>query len=424
MLPSKAVVVVLDIERRDMLKKGCILLLACSLVSTPSVFGLNLFKLRQKNICVENKTSKNQKIAVVFYQNQRLVTKYFDFAVAEKKTVTLDEHAKIVEITPDNKASFIYVDTSLKQTPYVVHILNEYKNDFPINLQFDDAMKSQSGIDAYLANTNFRFSVGLPDGMLPQQYYDFIKKIYETNNIQKRFSCLSPKNGPRTPYIIHQIWFGPKMPEAYRQWSKVWQEIHPDWKYILWTESSVKEYFKNGISNQKMFDRALSKKNYAMMSDILRYEILYEFGGVYLDTDCVPYESLEFLHRAYDFYAGIDGISCDFYCANGVIGAMAHHPILKKCMDLIKEFEDKEADTSKFYFSSPSKKERVLTILESGPVLFTKAIIQCANQDGNIDIVLPPQYFYPIVGDVKPESFSMHCFCSSWLKILEQELDK
>ena len=56
-----------------------------------------------------------------------------------------------------------------------------------------------------------------------------------------------------------------------------------------------------GMKNKEAF---LSAYNYGMKSDILRYEILHSFGGVYIDTDyecvmnigkCTTHNLLDFL---------------------------------------------------------------------------------------------------------------------------------
>ena len=56
-------------------------------------------------------------------------------------------------------------------------------------------------------------------------------------------------------------------------------KYHPDWEYKLWTDETVKEIT---LINQELFDKA---KNYGEKSDILKWELVYRFGGVYIDTD-------------------------------------------------------------------------------------------------------------------------------------------
>lgn len=36
--------------------------------------------------------------------------------------------------------------------------------------------------------------------------------------------------------IIHQSWVDENVPEEYHMWQQTWKDLHPDWKYILWTD--------------------------------------------------------------------------------------------------------------------------------------------------------------------------------------------
>ena len=92
------------------------------------------------------------------------------------------------------------------------------------------------------------------------------------------------------PKIIHQIWLGPRTRPQF--WMDTWKidylNNYPDWEYRLWTEKEVKELT---LVNKKFYNR-LAKNNkrydkFAGMADILRYEILYQFGGVFIDADSI-----------------------------------------------------------------------------------------------------------------------------------------
>ncbi len=77
------------------------------------------------------------------------------------------------------------------------------------------------------------------------------------------------------PRIIHQIWLGPLEPPAKAM--QTWVKLHPAWEYRLWTEKNIPQ-----LKNQKAFD---ASDNYPQKSDILRYELLANMGGVYVDAD-------------------------------------------------------------------------------------------------------------------------------------------
>lgn len=73
------------------------------------------------------------------------------------------------------------------------------------------------------------------------------------------------------PRLLHQIWLGDqsKRPQA---WMDTWKAKHPGWEYRLWTEENLPFTPLKGLS-------------YSGQSDVLRYQLLYEYGGVYVDAD-------------------------------------------------------------------------------------------------------------------------------------------
>src|SRR5437867_4300593 len=125
------------------------------------------------------------------------------------------------------------------------------------------------------------------------------------------------------PLIIHQIWLGSPVPEQFKPLQETIIEHHAGWEYVLWTDERVKELT---LHNQELFDRAT---NFGEKSDILRYELLYQFGGLYLDIDIACVKSLEDLHRTYDFYIGWQPDDTGHkQLGTGVIGCRPGHWLL------------------------------------------------------------------------------------------------
>src|SRR5262249_19779423 len=83
--------------------------------------------------------------------------------------------------------------------------------------------------------------------------------------------------GPaRIPRPIHQAWIGTQPPSV--AWLRSWSEQHSGWEYRLWTEQNIPW----PLRNQAQFD---ASPQYCGKSDILRYELLLRFGGIYVDAD-------------------------------------------------------------------------------------------------------------------------------------------
>lgn len=83
------------------------------------------------------------------------------------------------------------------------------------------------------------------------------------------------------PKIIHYIWFGKNpYPPKIQKCIESWKRHLPDYRIMLWNEDSFP------IDKACLFVReAYNNKQYAFVSDYVRFYALYNYGGIYLDTD-------------------------------------------------------------------------------------------------------------------------------------------
>ena len=80
------------------------------------------------------------------------------------------------------------------------------------------------------------------------------------------------------PRIFHRIWLGGgQMPESFVTYGETWRRLHPGWEMMLWTEENLPP-----LTNRREFEEGETP---AAKANVLRYEILDRFGGVYIDTD-------------------------------------------------------------------------------------------------------------------------------------------
>lgn len=218
----------------------------------------------------------------------------------------------------------------------------------------------------------------------------------------------------RIPKIIHQIWIGPcPVPEKTLAWQQSWRDLHPDWEYKLWTNEDVDQL---EFENKKYFDEA---KNWGEKADILRYEILCRFGGVYVDIDFEAIKSLDWLHYSCDFYVGIHAIPLLFSdklrINNGLIAAIPQHPILQYAVEQIPYFRGEKGGVAK----------------RTGPDFFTNVIATIFSIPSNamVDVVFPSNFFYPSgpregigftikPGEayIQPETLAVHYYTAYWLR--------
>lgn len=176
----------------------------------------------------------------------------------------------------------------------------------------------------------------------------------------------------RIPKVIHQIWLGDQARRPAR-WMSSWQQKHPDWEYRLWTEANLPP-----LRAQAAFD---AMPHLAGKADILRYELLHRFGGVYIDADaeCVASLSDDLLsNRA--FAAHENEYVRPGMIANGVIGCLPGTPLMAAMTDTILATEGLR--------ECPAIEVWKLT----GPLAFTRVI----GRGGHSYIrIYPSFWFYP-----------------------------
>lgn len=142
---------------------------------------------------------------------------------------------------------------------------------------------------------------------------------------------------PHTPARLHMIWFGPeKIPQKYVENSRLWQNAYPHCDFRLWDEDSYRREITS--TNAALFREAAKIKPndaHRLRADIARLDILYEFGGLYIDCDSEPRGDMSDLIGEHAFVAGrspqhINGVHP---IANGVIAAAAGHPFLLEAIN-------------------------------------------------------------------------------------------
>ena len=89
------------------------------------------------------------------------------------------------------------------------------------------------------------------------------------------------------PKIIHQTWKTHDVPVHCRTHVETWKNLHPDWKYILWTDAELDDFIAAHYPDFLSIFR--SYENGVQRADAARYLLLHHFGGIYtdIDTECL-----------------------------------------------------------------------------------------------------------------------------------------
>lgn len=135
------------------------------------------------------------------------------------------------------------------------------------------------------------------------------------------------------PKVIHQLWVGPKpRPE---HWMRTWRELHPGWEYVLWDEAKV---FRRRWVNQRHVDFYRRRKVWHGVSDVVRYEILFEQGGFMPEADSEALRPVDELFRGngYDAYAVAENERAAPGLLSPLTAACAGSPFAKALIDGLK----------------------------------------------------------------------------------------
>ncbi len=148
------------------------------------------------------------------------------------------------------------------------------------------------------------------------------------------------------PKKIHLIWLGSPLPEKFKQLVHRIKEINFDYEVVEWTDDNI---------NFKLINRDLFKSttNMGSKSDILRMEILYRYGGIYMDHDfyqCKKFDDL--LH--YDF---VIGSKFEDEIWNGLMMSSKGNEIAKTYINSIKNNIPNEGDL--MYTTGPFKVKEI-----------------------------------------------------------------
>ena len=132
------------------------------------------------------------------------------------------------------------------------------------------------------------------------------------------------------PKIMHQLWIGPK--PAPITLMDTWKKLNPDFEYIHWNET---EFIKRNMTFkcQSKIDEIEEINGKA---DILRWEILYKYGGVFLDADSICIEPVDNELMNKPCFAGWENEQKrPGLIATGTMGFPEKHPLVKEAIQWI-----------------------------------------------------------------------------------------
>lgn len=279
----------------------------------------------------------------------------------------------------------------------------------------------KAGFASAVLDVDFNHSSGLDLMVQYSAKYGESDAQTKLNLLKKNYENLLPSKVKKSqtviiPKIIHQIWLGPdEMPANFKYFQQTWKFFHPNWEFKVWNEDSIlKENFDN-------IDLYWMARSYQERSDIIRYEILKKYGGLYIDTDIECYANFDEFHYKYDFYTNFEPPAINkkrVSILNAMIASTPNHPILvntlvqvRKNWIKIEELFDSVYSNNKSSFARSSHNLAVQRTMHS----FGDSVIKYlekVDQSKNKSIVLPSGYNVPVyfVNDVPIVNFLSRIF--------------
>lgn len=211
------------------------------------------------------------------------------------------------------------------------------------------------------------------------------------------------------PKVIHYCWFGQNsLPAEYKEYMQSWKKYCPDYEIVEWNEDNF------DVTENMYCLEAYQAGKWAFVSDYARLKIIYDNGGVYLDTDV---ELLKDITPLIADGVGFIGFQNPIEATTGLgFAASSHNRCVKAMLDIYK---------NRHFLFIDGKKKTIPC-----PAANTVGLIGCGLRVGNpwcngIQMlqgirVYPESYFNPLNRDtqelkITPNTYMIHHYAATWL---------
>ncbi len=208
------------------------------------------------------------------------------------------------------------------------------------------------------------------------------------------------------PKIIHYCWFGKNpLPANVQKCIESWKKYCPDFEIKRWDESN---YDVNACAYTQ---EAYEAKKWAFVSDYARLDIIYNNGGIYLDTDVELIRAIDDELLKTDCFLAMEQPS--LLIATGLgFGAVKHSSAVKEMLD---EYKDEKFRLAKnIYDQTPCPTRNTRPFLKYG---YTRKINTPTALGGAV--IYPPEYFCPFERkqnklEITDNTYSIHHYSATW----------
>ena len=200
---------------------------------------------------------------------------------------------------------------------------------------------------------------------------------------------------------IHYCWFGGNQkPEIVQKCINSWKEKCPNYEIVEWNENNF------DINSCDYVREAYNAKKWAFVSDYCRFWVLYNYGGIYLDTDVELIKSIDNLP---DAFVGFENQTT---VASGLIrGALPNDEICRLMLESYRIDHFLEKDGS---YNTKTVCVRETSIFKDfGLVLNGSLQVVCKTTVYPIDYFCPLDYTNGKMV-ITENTYSIHHYSASW----------
>lgn len=206
------------------------------------------------------------------------------------------------------------------------------------------------------------------------------------------------------PKIIHYCWFGRgPMPELAQKCIASWYKYLPEYEYRLWNEDTF------DLSANTYVQEAYNARKYAFVTDYVRLWALYNYGGVYMDTDVEilkPLDDLLYLpaFTGYEASAALAPVT-------GLMASAEHGVWVKEMLDYY---------TNRHFILENGEMDLTTNTVTITAIMKTNGFLP----DGKYQVykndmhVFPVDYFCPLTSTrvlkCTYNTYCIHHFAGSW----------
>lgn len=188
----------------------------------------------------------------------------------------------------------------------------------------------------------------------------------------------------RIPRVLNFIWVGNEK-ECPHVVIDTWRLNHPHWEIKIWGNDS---YHFREWKLKNLMDEMWESGQLCGVADLMRWEILYEYGGYTVDADMVSLATLPSWLSGFSFFASYENEAARRgLISNGIVGCEVGSRDARNIMHYL--LKKKHVAHRYNFMSWKYKKNKAWKV--TGPGLLTKVI-----SSSRTAAILPSHFFLPI----------------------------